>query len=104
MIPVSFPLSTQANFAHDILFFGEFKENCAWHTSELWGLPFSEYLVEGALEQIGHLAVRSIYYYGIFCLESRGRLLEMKGLKTLTIAVDDTDYGRWNGQEHWSVY
>lgn len=25
-------------------------------------------------------------------------------MKTLTIAVNDTDYGRWDGDEHWSLY
>jgi hypothetical protein len=28
----------------------------------------------------------------------------MKGLKTLTIAIDDTDYSKWDREEHWSVH
>jgi 2EXR family len=104
MKPTPFPLSTNANFAHDMLFFGEFSENCAWHKYEIWNQPFAEYLVKGALEQIEHLAVRYIDYHFSGLQDTRDRLFELKALKTLTIAVDDTDYRKWDGEEHWSNY
>jgi hypothetical protein len=109
--PVSFPLSSQANFAHDILFFGQFKESCTWHKYEAWSQPFSVYLVEGAADKIQHLAVRYFWNFVPTLWDSQhrrsepeDRLLEMKGLKTLTIAIDNTDYSKWNREEHWSVY
>ena len=109
--PVSFPLSSEANFAQDILFFGPFKESCTWHKYEAWSQPFSVYLVEGAEDKIQHLAVRYFWNIlpGLWGSLHRGheledRLLEMKGLKTLTIAIDDTNYSTWDREEHWSVY
>jgi hypothetical protein len=100
--PISFPLSSQANFAHDILFFGQFKESCTWHKYEAWSQHFSIYLVEGAEDKIQHLAIR--YFFNFGGRELEDRLLEIKGLKTLTIAVDDTDYSKWDREEHWSLY
>lgn len=59
------------------------------------------YLVEGAVEKIQHLAVR---YFCTWSEHTRDRLLELKGLKTLKIAVDHTEYNEWKEDEHWSVY
>lgn len=60
---------------------------------------------------IQHLAVR--YFWNLDTTlwdwqhhgrELEDRLLEMKGLKTLTIAINDTDYSKWDREEHWSMY
>jgi hypothetical protein len=73
--------------------------------------PFSVYLVEGAEDKIQHLVVRYFWNIlpGLWGSLHRGheledRLLEMKGLKTLTIAIGDTNYSTWDREEHWSVY
>jgi hypothetical protein len=93
-------LSNQANFDKDTLFFGDFYHDCSWHKYEIWSEQFSRYLVEGAVEKIQHLAVR---YFCTWSEHTRDRLLELKGLKPLTIAVDHTDYNKWEEDEHWSV-
>jgi len=93
-------LSKQANFDHDILFFGEFFPDCSWHKHEIWSQPFAKYLVDGAAEKIQYLAVR---YFCTWSHDAAHRLLQMKALKTLTIAIDETKYYKWEGDEHWSV-
>jgi hypothetical protein len=55
-----------------------------------------KYLVEGASEKIQHFAIRCVLVNFI-------PIKKMKGLKTLTIAIDGTNYRKWTGDEYWGL-